>query len=53
MLEANPELLDAIEAKVRAQMEDTPLPATDDDEFEVDDGDDFDLHMDDGSGADA
>ena len=52
MLEANPELLDAIEAKVRAQMEDTPLPATDDDEFEVDDGDDFDLHMDDGSGAD-
>ncbi len=53
MLEANPELLDAIEARVRAQMEDTPLPATDDDEFEVDDGDDFDLHMDDGSGADA
>ena len=53
MLEANPELLDAIEAKVRAQMEDTPLPATEDDEFEVDDGDDFDLHMDDGSGADA
>lgn len=53
MLEANPELLDAIEAKVRAQMEDTPLPATDDDEFEVDDGDDFDLHMDDESGADA
>ena len=53
MLEANPELLDAIEAKVRAQMEDTPLPATDDDEFEVDDGDDFDLHMDDGNGADA
>ena len=53
MLEANPELLDAIEARVRAQMEDTPLPATEDDEFEVDDGDDFDLHMDDGSGADA
>ena len=53
MLEANPELLDAIEAKVRAQMEDTPLPATEDDEFEVDDGDDFDLHMDDRSGADA
>ena len=53
MLEANPELLDTIEAKVRAQMEDTPLPATEDDEFEVDDGDDFDLHMDDGSGADA
>lgn len=53
MLEANPELLDAIEARVRAQMEDTPLPAAEDDEFEVDDGDDFDLHMDDGSGADA
>lgn len=53
MLEANPELLDAIEAKVRAQMEDAPLPTTEDDEFEVDDGDDFDLHMDDGSGADA
>ena len=53
MLEANPELLDAIEARVRAQMEDTPLPAAEDDEFEVDDSDDFDLHMDDGSGADA
>ena len=53
MLEANPELLDAIEARVRAQMEDAPLPTTEDDEFEVDDGDDFDLHMDDGSGADA
>lgn len=53
MLEANPDLLDAIEAKVRAQMEDAPLPTTEDDEFEVDDGDDFDLHMDDGSGADA
>ena len=53
MLEGNPELLAEIEEKVRAQMGDAPLPAGTEDEFEVDDSDDFDLHMDSGNGEDA
>ena len=53
MMEGNPELLAEIEEKVRAQMGDAPLPAGTEDEFEVDDSDDFDLHMDSGNGEDA
>lgn len=52
-LEGNPELLTEIEEKVRAQMGDAPLPTGEEDEFEVDDSDDFDLHMDSGNGEDA
>ena len=52
MLENNPELLAEIEEKVRAQMDETKLPMNEE-EFEVDeDGEDFDLHMDGGSGED-
>ena len=53
MLEANPELLSRIEEQVRAQMEQAPLSVGNEEEFEVDDEDEFDLHMDDGSGEDA
>ena len=52
MLEGNPELLAEIEGKVRAQMDDSPLPNNSEEEFEVDDSDDFDLHLDGGDGED-
>ena len=53
MLEGNPELLAEIEEKVRAQMDDSPLPNNSEEEFEVDDGDDFDLQLDGGDGEES
>lgn len=53
MLEGNPELLAEIEEKVRAQMDDSPLPNNSEKEFEVDDGDDFDLQLDGGDGEES
>ena len=53
MLEGNPELLTEIEEKVRAQMDDSPLPNNSEEEFEVDDGDDFDLQLDGGDGEES
>ena len=53
MLEGNPELLAEIEEKVRAQMDDRPLPNNSEEEFEVDDGDDFDLQLDGGDGEES
>lgn len=53
LLESDPALMAQIEERVRAKMEDAPLPNNADDEFEVDDSEDFDLNMDGGNGADA
>lgn len=53
LLEENPELLAEVEEKVRAQMGDVPLPTDGEEEFEMDDGEDFDLHLDGDNGANA
>lgn len=53
LLEENPELLAEVEEKVRAQMGDAPLPTDGEEEFEMDDGEDFDLHLDGDNGANA